>query len=220
MRFIHTADWQVGKPFAGIADQHKRSLLQRERVEVIKRIGAVALESGAEFVLVAGDLFDSPRADKATVSVACSAIGQIGLPVVVVPGNHDNGGPGSVWTQEFFLREQAALAPNLSVLLEAVPCDLGSAGGRDDEGGDGAPAGIVDLERIPDREVDYIALGDWHGTKQVGPKAGYAGNPEPDRLTKGGGHDIGNIRELQQELGGTRAEDAPWECRSPNTGSP
>ena len=77
MKFIHTADWQIGKPFAGIGDAHKRSLVQQERIEAIKRIGGVAQEHDAAFVLVAGDLFDSPSADKATVSAACSAIGQI-----------------------------------------------------------------------------------------------------------------------------------------------
>ena len=75
MTFIHTADWQIGKPFAGIADAHKRALVQQERIEAIKRIGRVAQENRAEFVLVAGDLFDSPSADRGTVSAACSGIG-------------------------------------------------------------------------------------------------------------------------------------------------
>jgi hypothetical protein len=39
MSFIHTADWQIGKPFVGIADAHKRSLVQQERIEAIERIG-------------------------------------------------------------------------------------------------------------------------------------------------------------------------------------
>lgn len=112
MRFVHTADWQLGKPFGRVTDQQKRSRLQQERIEVIKRIGQVAGEYEAEFVLVAGDLFDSRSADRTTVSAACGAMGQIGVPVFIIPGNHDHGGPGSVWQQEFFLREQAALAPN------------------------------------------------------------------------------------------------------------
>jgi DNA repair exonuclease SbcCD nuclease subunit len=73
-RFLHTADWQVGKPFAGIEDAHKRSLVQQERINVIQRIGDAAREQRAEFVLVAGALFDSTDATKATVSAACSAI--------------------------------------------------------------------------------------------------------------------------------------------------
>ena len=83
MKFIHTADWQIGKTFAGISDSHKRSLVQQARIEVIEKIGLVAEDAGAGFILVAGDLFDSPSADKATVSAACSAIGQMKLPVIV-----------------------------------------------------------------------------------------------------------------------------------------
>jgi hypothetical protein len=38
----------------------------------------------------------------------------------------------------------------------------------------------------PDRaltaDLDYLALGDWHGVRQAGPKAWYAGTPEPDQF--------------------------------------
>ncbi|MDX9793462.1 MAG: DNA repair exonuclease [Kiritimatiellia bacterium] len=248
MTFIHTADWQIGKPFAGIGDAHKRSLVQQERIEAVKRIGGVAQEHGAAFVLVAGDLFDSPSADKATVSAACSAIGQIGVPVLAIPGNHDHGGPGCVWEQAFFQREREALAPNLRVLLEAAPVELDAAvilpcpllrravmadptdwlrtpeafaglspdkprivlahgstqtfSGQwaDDE--EGASAGnLLDLSRLPAAEIDYIALGDWHGSKQVDAKAWYAGTPELDRFPKGGEHDPGNVLVVEARRG-------------------
>src|SRR5450830_1297673 len=103
--FLHTADWQLGKPFAGVDDKQKRALLQNERLVVIKRMAHEARKYGAEFMLVAGDLFDSPRATKSTVAAACSAIGSIGIPVFAIPGNHDHGGAGSLWDQEFFKRE-------------------------------------------------------------------------------------------------------------------
>lgn len=240
MKFIHTADWQIGKPFAGIRDQHKRSLLQQARIEAIQRIGTVARKADAQFVLVAGDLFDSSSADKATVSAACSAIGQIALPVFIIPGNHDHGGPGSVWKQDFFLREQTGLAPNLTILLDSVahecesaillPCPLlrrsvatdptewlrnpkiyaelptdkprivvahGStqsfSGEWEDDEEKSSSHDLIDLSRLPDAEIDYIALGDWHGTKQVSDKAWFAGTPELDRFPKGGGHDPGNV---------------------------
>jgi DNA repair exonuclease SbcCD nuclease subunit len=67
VKFIHTADWQIGKPFAGIGDAYKRSLVQRARIEVLRRIGMAAKEAGAHFVVVAGDLFDSPSADSSDV---------------------------------------------------------------------------------------------------------------------------------------------------------
>ena len=39
MTFIYTADWQIGKPFAGIGEAHKRSLVQQEQIAAVKRIG-------------------------------------------------------------------------------------------------------------------------------------------------------------------------------------
>ncbi len=248
MKFVHTADWQLGKPFGRVIDAQKRSLLQQERLEAVKRIGRVVQETGAEFVLVAGDLFDSRSADKATVSAACSAIGQIGVPVAVIPGNHDHAGPGSVWEQDFFRREQAALAPNMMVLLVPEPVVVGSAvilpcplrhrsmvedptewlqsldlyvdlpadkprivlahgstqsfGGQwTDEDDDAVLAGVIDVSRLPADQVDYIALGDWHGMKQVDARAWYAGTPELDRFPKGADQDPGNVLVVDVQRG-------------------
>lgn len=119
--FLHTADWQIGKPFAGCADDAKRHALQAERIAAIGRIGAAAREAGAAFVVVCGDLFDSPGVTKGTVSAAMGAIGKIGLPVFAIPGNHDHAGPGSIWEQPFFLGERDALAPNFTLLSSPAP---------------------------------------------------------------------------------------------------
>ena len=249
MKVLHTADWQIGKPFARIEDARKRALVQQERIDAIARLGALARDEQASLVLVAGDLFDSPTADKATVSAACSAIGGIGLPVVVIPGNHDHGGPGTIWKQDFFLREQREMAPLMTVLLEnqpfecddavILPCPLqrqiesrdltawlreaelyaslppgkprivlahGSVaefGAADDE--DELFSGVsgrLDLDRLPMDELDYVALGDWHGTKQVTPKAWYSGTHEIDRFPRGEANRPGHVLLATVERGG------------------
>ncbi|MCE2725348.1 MAG: metallophosphoesterase, partial [Planctomycetaceae bacterium] len=87
--FIHTADWQLGKPFAGIRDVTKRSLVQQERIEAIRRIRAAVVERRAAFVLVAGDLFDSPTPTRTVVAQALGVIGEMPVPVYAIPGNHD-----------------------------------------------------------------------------------------------------------------------------------
>lgn len=257
MKIIHTADWQIGKPFAGIADPYKRSLVQKARIDAIARIATLARDEGAQFVLVAGDLFDSPSADKSTVAEACSAIGQIGVPVYVIPGNHDHGGPGSLWEQDFFKRESANLAPNLTVLLDTEPLELDEAvlypcpllrrlesndrtewlrdpsvfqgmssskprivlahGSTQDFSGteDDDELGImapnrVDIARLPMEDIDYIALGDWHGAKQISPKAWYSGTPENDRFQKGEEQKPGHILVVEPRRGELpRVEMAP-----------
>ena len=237
--FLHTADWQLGKPFASVRDEPKRNRLQQERLHTLQAMAGHAREAGASFILIAGDLFDSSQATKSTVSAACAAIGSLGIPVLVIPGNHDHGGPGSIWDQEFFQREQQQLAPNLRVLLSpepvildgailfpapllrrhdpgdptawirhalddpALPPELprivlahgtiqGFGSSQDDENGESNVVNWIDLSRLP-AEIDYIALGDWHGTKQVCPNAWYSGTPEIDRFPKGEGNDPGNL---------------------------
>lgn len=246
--FLHTADWQLGKPFARIVDSAKRALVQQERLAVLDRLGEAARAGGAQFILVAGDLFDSPSATKATVAAACSALGRMGLPVLAIPGNHDHGGPGSLWEQDFFRRECAALAPNFRILLTAEPVELEEAvifpcplmrraeasdptawlreaeaseavapgkarivlahgsvqgfGGEGDEEEAAVGGNRLDLDRLPEGAFDYVALGDWHGTKEISERAWYAGTPEPDRFPRGAGNEPGHALMVRASRGG------------------
>ncbi len=253
IRFLHTADWQAGKTFARIEDSEKREIVRRERLEVIARIAAAAKEHRASFVLVAGDLFDSPGVSDATLSAACSSIGAMGVPVYAIPGNHDHGGPGCLWDRPFFKSEQASLAPNLHLLATPEPVETGDAvilpcpllrrheardptewlrtgpGGLapdkprivlahggvhgfmaapDDEDHEGVGANRIDLERLPAGQYDYVALGDWHGTKRISGQAWYCGTPEPDRFPKGDEHGQGNVLAVSVARGGA-AEVVP-----------
>lgn len=246
--FVHTADWQLGKPFAGIADEQKRIPLQKERIRAIERIGAVAQEHDADFIVVAGDVFDSSSPTKQTVAEACAAIGQLGRPVFVIPGNHDHGGEESLWTQEFFLREQRENAPNLHILLKAepivasgavllpcpllrrheatdttswlrVPPSLGALSSdapriviahgsvqdfgmqNEDDEIDIASTNVIDLDRLAEGAYDYVALGDWHGGKQVSDVAWYSGTPEQDRFGKGTDYAAGHVLVVRASRG-------------------
>ncbi len=249
--FLHTADWQLGKPFAGVDDPDKRARLRHERFAVLDRIGTVARERKAAFILVAGDVFDSPVATKETVSAACAAIGAMPVPVFVIPGNHDHGGPGSVWEQPFLAREREKLAPNLTVCLEAKPIEVAGATlfpcpllrrhesndttawlrdmpgsdhprlvlahgsvqefstrtADDEDSGSGA-VNRIELNRLPENAFDYVALGDWHGMKQVGPRAWYAGTPELDRFPRGESNQPGHVVIVSVTRGGAPKVEA------------
>jgi DNA repair exonuclease SbcCD nuclease subunit len=121
MKFLHTADWQIGKPFQSIEDNPKREALRKQRIDSVRSLGKLVQDEALDFVVVCGDLFDSATPDKSTVAALCSAVGELKVPVYAIPGNHDHGGPGCIWRQEFFLREQQQLAPNLHIFLEAEP---------------------------------------------------------------------------------------------------
>ena len=59
----------------------------------------------------------------------------------------------------------------------------------------------VDITRLPIEEIDYIALGDWHGAKQISPKAWYSGTPENDRFQKGEEQKPGHILVVEPRRG-------------------
>lgn len=48
-------------------------------------------------------------------------------------------------------------------------------------GNEGEATNPIDPARASEAHLDYLALGDWHRTLQVGPAIWYAGTPEPDR---------------------------------------
>ena len=98
-RFIHTADWQIGKVFRFV-DGAEMGGLQLARLEAITRIGELAEEHDARHVLVAGDVYDhatpSPRTRNQVVErMRAHANVQWHL----LPGNHDPYQPNGLWDQ-------------------------------------------------------------------------------------------------------------------------
>ena len=115
MRFIHTADWQLGmtRHFLAGEAQPRYSAARRD---VVAGLRAVAAESGAEFVVVAGDVFEDNQLDPRVVSTSLEAMRAIGIPVYLLPGNHDPLDASSVYTSELFTAECPA---NVTVLDRA-----------------------------------------------------------------------------------------------------
>ena len=124
VRILHSADWQIGKPYNFVGDSQKRFRLQEERLRALGRIGAAARQQGASLVVVAGDLFDSTTVAISTALEVLEAIGAMALPVLVIPGNHDHGAPGGIWDSPDWQRHQPERAPNLQLLLERQPLEL------------------------------------------------------------------------------------------------
>jgi DNA repair exonuclease SbcCD nuclease subunit len=252
MRFLHTADWQIGKPFQSIQDDTKREALRQQRLETIRQLGDWIRSEKVDFVVVCGDLFDSATPDQATVSALCSAVGSLEVPVYAIPGNHDFGGPGCIWKQEFFLREQEQLAPKFQILLESapvvldqavlLPCPLlrrhesndptawlrtepeglpedlpriilahGSTQGFSSSGDSDQDSAInrINLDQLPALAYDYIALGDWHGMKEISTNAWFSGTPEQDRFAKGDNNLPGRVILVETEEHGKPIKVTP-----------
>src|SRR5580658_954869 len=58
-----------------------------------------ARDIGADAVVLAGDTFDCHRLPQALLDRAAGVIAAVGLPVVILPGNHDPAVPDAVYRQ-------------------------------------------------------------------------------------------------------------------------
>jgi Calcineurin-like phosphoesterase len=215
VRFIHTADWQIGKVFRFV-DDPTMGVLQEARLEAIATIARLALAENAPTVLVAGDIYDVATAEDRTLGQpiermrACA-----GVRWHLIPGNHDPHQPGGPWDRVL----RRGLPDNVQVHLEPAPVALDggkaqllpaplvrrrtladptawmdhtpapegtlriglahgsiSAFGSDDR----SQPNLIDPARPARAGLAYLALGDWHGTKRIGPRCWYSGTPEVD----------------------------------------
>ena len=115
MRFIHSADWQLGMTRHFLAGEAQPRYTAARR-DAVAGLAAVAAESGAEFVVVAGDVFEDNQLDPRVVSRSLEAMRAIGIPVYLLPGNHDPLDAASVYTSALFTTECPA---NVTVLDRA-----------------------------------------------------------------------------------------------------
>lgn len=105
MRFLHTADWQLGmtRHFLAGEAQPRYSAARRDTVA---GLGALAAEVGAEFVVVAGDVFEHNQLAPEVIAKSLEAMRAIGVPVYLLPGNHDPLDASSIYTGALFAAER------------------------------------------------------------------------------------------------------------------
>ena len=115
-RILHTADWQLGKPFGRLPPE-VRTLLQEARLDVIDTLAAAALTSGAGHIIVAGDVFDCAEPGDRVWRTACNKMAA--SPRVrwwLLPGNHDPARADGLWS-----RLSRDPPPNVVALLTPEP---------------------------------------------------------------------------------------------------
>jgi len=234
VRFLHTGDLQIGKPF-NWASGRAQNKLREAREDAIGQIGDLTNEQGINFVLIAGDLFDDNTVADDIVSRTCERLSSIPVPVYILPGNHDFvGSPSCVYQRKPFSSrkpdhvrvldtpEPTRMETDEDVIILPAPVRrrnergdptshitsdfgrevasgalrIGLAHGGVDAFGAGDAASRINPDRAEEADLDYLALGDWHGTKQVGPRTWYSGTPEPNSFTQ---NDPGNVLMVEVE---------------------
>mgnify|MGYP006267543455 CR=1 FL=1 len=120
LRLLHTADWQLGKPF-GHFDADTKARLQEARFDMIGRIAAAARSRGVRHILVAGDVFDQEQPADRTLRRAMDRMAEAhDCTFWLLPGNHDPAGPLGLWPRLTGM----GLPGNVMPLTEPVPVEL------------------------------------------------------------------------------------------------
>ncbi len=115
MKFIHTADWQIGMPAAQFGTEAER--VREARFASLDRLVSLAREREAEFIIVAGDVFDDLAVPEALVQRVARTLAVFERPVFFLPGNHDPAYAASLWRREHLWSD----APNIVRMLAPEP---------------------------------------------------------------------------------------------------
>ena len=87
MRFIHTADWHIGRQF------HNVSLLSDQEY-VLEQLVDVAGQADVDAVVIAGDVYDRAVPPADAVRLLSDLLSRLvlgaGIPVIMIAGNHDS----------------------------------------------------------------------------------------------------------------------------------
>jgi len=216
-RFLHTADWQIGRAYTTF-DPEVAPLLAEARFTAVQRIAQLATEHAVDAVLVAGDVLDAQTVSDKTIRRLFQCMQGFAGPWLLIAGNHDAALAESVWSRaqrlqcvpqhvhllmqpQVTLFEQAGFAVlpapltqrhtyhDLTAWMDTAetPEGLlriglahGSVQGLLHDGIDSANP--IAADRCETAHLDWLALGDWHGVKQVNERMAYSGTPEPDRF--------------------------------------
>lgn len=119
MRFIHTADWHIGMGASHVSVVAES--VREARLLTARRILELAEAERCDFVLIAGDLFDSNAVGDELVYRVLHIFEEAApMPIYILPGNHDLFALGSIYQRKAFLDPPA----NVHVLSDKAPVYL------------------------------------------------------------------------------------------------
>ena len=123
VRFLQSADWQLGVTRHYLNDE-AQARFGAARLDVIERMGKLAVDEDCQFVVVCGDVFESNQVSRQILMRAFEKMAAIPkVTFFLLPGNHDPLDASSIYRSSTFAQNQP---DNVKVLdgpapVQAVP---------------------------------------------------------------------------------------------------
>ncbi len=179
MRFIHTADLHLDAPLGALS---ARAMVRREALGALGEMIEYANKRQIKYIVIAGDLFDSPAPSAATLGAVQKMMGEASLTFIIAPGNHDRLGAeryvGAQWppnvhifgtqTEVFSFKEGSFIGVGMYEGMNCHPLSaISLPEGKRVAVLHGSLADTNPLHRIDEQilsalGVDYAALGHIH----------------------------------------------------------
>ncbi len=114
IKFLHTSDWQLGvtRHFLAPGPQDRWATARNEAITALCKL---ATDEGCEFIVVAGDVFETNHVSRRTVLTAIEALKGCRLPIFLLPGNHDCLEPTNVYESLVWRNHKP---PNVHVMAD------------------------------------------------------------------------------------------------------
>ena len=202
MKFVHTADFHLGKSFSIVGE--KGALLREAQMYTLKRIVSLAESEDVDFLIIAGDLFDSNEVSTRLVKKTVDLLKHIDpIPVIILPGTHDLLDEGSIYKRmelkgsniKVFGIDGTSIKVKNAVIhgrpndtkqggihpLKELKCDSNATyniavihASIEIEGKASPDDYLANPTEIASSEMDYIALGHWHKKNDFSTKGVHA----------------------------------------------
>ena len=87
MKFLHTADWHVGRKLHGYD-------LSTEQADALRKLEKIAIDEKVDAIVIAGDIYDRGMPSEDSVRMVNGALKKLnledGFPLLAISGNHDS----------------------------------------------------------------------------------------------------------------------------------
>ena len=182
-RFIHTSDLHLGKRF-GQFPEELRGRLTEARHQSISTLISLAQSQGADFILVAGDIFDTGTPSPSVIRQSLQAMTtNKSVKWLLMPGNHDSLASDELWKQVAGDRPENVMLGLANKPIEVdsttyvlpAPC-INRRPGRD----------LTEWMSDVDLPAEIIRIGLGHGAVQNFGEEGAADIIAPDRAQLSG----------------------------------
>ena len=127
MKILHSADWHLDAPLSSLEEKAAEAL-RREMEKIPRKIAALCVQEQCDLMLLTGDLFDGAWS-RPTLARVKEILGQLQIPVIITPGNHDFCAPGSPYEEQWPENVHIFRKPQIeSIVLPELDCRIYGGG--------------------------------------------------------------------------------------------